>query len=836
MAIAVRLIGGLALLFFLPGYLCTRMLRGRARFPKDLSLLEWLFISSLISVALSSWIALLLAELALFSLAAVLALLLATSLALLLFGRRASWRLPKPAWPGVLLIPILILLALLLYSPPYEYVLGNWDPGTYVNAGAHLAREESITIHDRLLREIPPVDRHLFYHTHLITQRYEGGMAIADSARGIVSPHFYHLYTGWIALFYSIAGVRFSLWVNVFFGILSLAAIYLAARELAGARAALLTSVLLMFSAAEIWNVRFPTSEITAQFFLWSGIFSLLRYQKQGGGAWAALSGVCFAEAFLTRVTAIAVLPFLILILFWRNWERWRREDLFFLVPVAAGLVHLFIQDATVCRSYIERQLEVMRSQGFTVRFLIYSSAAFLTALAVARLFLKGLKSRLRDLFGSRAFRISLSLLLLALVIFAYYVRPAAGESADARNLRELAWFVYPLSFGGIYFPLGLCLALAGAMLFALNGFDERRGGFFLLVIPIAVIFLYRKMIFPSYLWAIRRYIPLVFPALIFFTAHALDSIGRRKKSGMLLAGAIMLLLLISMQIRYAANVMKPDFPGTIDFMDSLAAPLDREGIYICEGSGLAAPLDYVYGLDVLQLSQQTPEKCRGVERVIGGLLAKGRRVYYISRGGWPISRSLNFVPLRQLPLRTDYLEHSVGRFPRNRNPVQVNARLFRVEPIGKSTEAGAEHRLLDIGEDCFGLIYGFHGLRLRWEEGAQHHGRWTAGEAELVIPTFGSRQDLQITLAATAGGRRPSVPVPVTISINGKKIARLEIGRSLGEYRFSIPASALPAGKLRASLRISAPVWNPADVGLEGYPPDLGIYIERIIVETART
>jgi hypothetical protein len=313
--------------------------------------------------------------------------------------------------------------------------------------------------------------------------------------------------------------------------------------------------------------------------------------------------------------------------------------------------------------------------------------------------------------------------------------------------------------------------------------------------------------------------------------AYAIGRLGLGTKRRTLAAAAITLILMISMLLGYTRLVMPTDYAGTIAFLNRLAAPLDRGGLYVCEGSGIASPLDYTYGLDVLQISDQTPDKCRGVERVMGSLLDRGRRLYYISRGGWPMSRALDFVPSFETPLETDHLEYSVGAFPRRRVPVSVTARVFRVERLGASPEADAKSRMLDIGEDCFGLISGFQKPAMLWEK---EHGkysrrwaRWTSREAKLLIPTFGARVDLTLTIRASAGRERPADSVPVQLFVDDKKVAEVNIGRSMEEQRVAIPAAVLPAGAARAILKIVSPTWNPPLAGGGEQLRDLGICID---------
>ena len=828
MAAALIRLAAPPLLFFFPGAFFLRLVCARGRHPLPRGFGEWLFLSALGSILVASWIGLVLAELSIFSLRAVLAAQALVSIGLLLAAPGARWGIPRPRAGELAWVALFACLGIALFTPPYEYVLGNWDPGTYINSGARLARRGSITYRDPVLAALPPVDRSLFYFTHLIDQRYEGGMAIADSEKAIVSPHFYHIYTVWIAIFHSLGGLRFSLWVNAMFGLLALAAFALAVRELAGGRTALLASLLLAGSAAEIWCVRFPTAEITAQLFFWAGLFCLFRALDEDRVAWSLFAGVCFAEALLTIFTAVLVLPALIISLFL---FQSRRAALVFLIPLAAGIAHLVIQDATVCRPYFERQVEVLRSYGLTPLRLAGAGAGFLILSAVLGLNLLRIRDRAARLLHSTGFNNLLGATLVILFLYAEFIRPLLGGGADARNLPELGWFIYPLVTRPRFISVGLLLALYGALLFIFACSGRKRDAFLLITLPVCAFFTYKKMIFPSYLWAIRRYIPIVFPALIFLMACPLALPGLLRKRGQIAAVCAALVLIACMQIDFTRRVLPTDYAGTVDFLDRLASPLDRGGLYVCEGSGIASPLDYNYGLDVLQLSDQTPEKCRGVERVMGNLLDRGRRVYYISRGGWPISPSLNFVPLFETPLETDHLEYSVGAFPRRRVPVSVTARVFRVERLGASPEADTTSRVLDIGEDCFGLISGFQKPTMLREKGngknAKRWARWTSGEAALFIPTFGSRTDLTLTIRASAGRERPADSVPVQLFIADKKVAEATIGRSMEEQRVAIPAAALPAGASRATLKITSPTWNPPVAGGGEQLRNLGICID---------
>lgn len=833
MALALKLLISLPLLFLLPGYLLLRLVSGRGLSPLRPERRCRLFLSSLISILIASWSALILAQLGIFSLSAIITILLLIAAVFLLLSRGAPWRLPGGSWTWAM--PVLAALGILSYAPPYEYVLGIWDPGVYVNAGAHCARTGSILIHDRVLPEVPAPDRELFYDTRFYTQRYEG-MAVVDAERGIVSPHFYHLYTVWVALFHAIAGLRFSLWVNTVFALLSLAAFYCLSREIAGGRTAFIASLLLLCSAPQAWAARFPDAEMLAQFLMLSGLFCLIRYEKDGVGFWAMLAGACFAELLLTVFTAVTIVPLLALVIFWRNWDRWEKADAFLLIPLGLGLLHLVLQDMTVCRSYTKLQLEILSGEGLTPRLLLAGVLASLLLLLIARAWFSRLKGLLSRFVETRTFRIALGAALMALVAFGYFVRPRLSNAPDARNLLELAWFLYPIHVGRVYFPLGLFFILAGALLFIRTRFDAGRGTFFLIACVSVLLLLHRKMVFPSYPWALRRYLPLAYPSLIFFMAYALAWPAERMRRGWVVTSCLAVALIAMTFLRYTRYVRPVDFCGTIRFLEQLASPLDAGGLFVCEGSGIAAPLDCVHGLDVLHLRAQTPHKCRGVERVMQQFIARGRRVYYISRGGWPISRTLSFAPVCSQPLATDHLDYTVGEFRGRRVPLDILARVFRVEPLGDRPESGLEARTVDIGEDCFGLISGFGDLRPIWDvengKRVKRWARWTGGDAELVIPTFGARADLVLTLRASAGRERPVPEVPVGIFVDGRKAADLKVTPTMEEHRCILPVSMLPPGKARATLKLVSPTWRPA---AGGSPADIGICIDWIRVDCVK-
>ena len=60
----------------------------------------------------------------------------------------------------------LVALALWVFPPPSEYIIGGKDPGVYMNAGVQIAQRGSLVIDDRLVASLPADTRGLFFPHH----------------------------------------------------------------------------------------------------------------------------------------------------------------------------------------------------------------------------------------------------------------------------------------------------------------------------------------------------------------------------------------------------------------------------------------------------------------------------------------------------------------------------------------------------------------------------------------------------------------------------------------------------------------------------------------------
>ena len=95
----------------------------------------------------------------------------------------------------------LVLFSTVVYFPPFEHVLGGRDPGIYVNAGFHLAREGKLVYRDPVVASIPEEAWPLFFPDKKLPPwdylRYQGFRLESPETAKVV-PHGLHLYPVWI--------------------------------------------------------------------------------------------------------------------------------------------------------------------------------------------------------------------------------------------------------------------------------------------------------------------------------------------------------------------------------------------------------------------------------------------------------------------------------------------------------------------------------------------------------------------------------------------------------------------------------------------------------------
>jgi len=396
------------LLLFLPGYVTLRALKA-----KGLDLPVTLFLSVFSSILLSSWLGLLLAELALFSLWSLLFLLLVYSVSMaVVFRVRLTWSgIPKLRLNIGYLLLVIIVIAGLFFFRPFESILGTTDAGVYLGMGVNIARTGAIRARDPLLTDLTGgIGNALLYSYRFpsgseLMRFFGDGVRIWDMEQGMLFSQQNHLYQVWIAIFYSIFGMRvgmnpfapldvlgildhFSstpmlLYVTPLFGLLGVIALYFVGKALFDGRVGLLASFLLAINVVQMWFSRWAMSEVLTQFLVFGALYCFVLYtrparrvptslppdrqirrpgldlaiqaergEQSAQRCFGLLAGFGLGLAVLSRADGMfLIVPVALYFIYLRFTRKLRSQHLYFFVPFAALLPHWLIHTLLFSRT-----------------------------------------------------------------------------------------------------------------------------------------------------------------------------------------------------------------------------------------------------------------------------------------------------------------------------------------------------------------------------------------------------------------------------------------------------------------------------------------------------
>jgi len=647
-------------------------LSGR-RAPIRFHLVDVITLIPALSVLVLSFAGIVLAELGVFeySLAVIVVLAVAAGLSLTARSARMTIEWPSGWRVQCAFLAALVIVMGLLYFRPHEYVFGGWDPSVYVNTGASIERTGGILYKDEAFASVPPETQRAFVHRRQgIDQRFPG-MLIADPERGLITPQFHHLYPTWLAVFRRAGGDTAMLYAAPLFGLISVLVLFALCRRFLPTGAAFAAAILFALNVAQVWQARFPTSEMLAQLCILTMLYLLLLYFETGSIVAAVLSALALDMALQTRFDSLLLVPMLAVVVYARNLRAWQRRDWILVVGGAVALAHVVLHSLFI--SFLYRPGLPLLKQHLTV---VVAVVAVLVVVAVV-LFaaFRRWPERLTRFATGPVVRGVVIALILVGAFFAYFVRPMLGAgSADTQNF---------VAFGWLLTPVGLALAVAGACL--LVGRARTSGELALLVVGLVVTVVYVKsaLIEDFFMWRVRRFVPVVIPMLCLFAGYGLSMMTAPLKRWRPVAcGAVALVLVGVPMAQHRAILTTRDYAGAVKFVDEVAEQLDPDGVYICNHYWLAMPLRMQHGFETYAVSDPTPGKWMLARQSAEEQIAHGRRVYFVDEDRPHIFPGVACVPATPFSFVSRRLEHSKGRLPTATEPVRLDAVVYELVPL----------------------------------------------------------------------------------------------------------------------------------------------------------
>jgi hypothetical protein len=713
------------------GYPLYCLLRTVSTRAPQLDWIELSFVSSLLGTLLVGWVALLLAELGLFSLPALaLAALVVVAGGLGGLWARRGTLVPlahKPSVAAWLIVP-LVGMALVAYFHPAEFVMGGADAGVYVNVGANIARTGSLLIQEEGLTDLPasllPGLLRQTAPTAAVQYVCLPGFYVSGDVPGLVIPQFFPLHPVWLAIFNALLGLWGSLYVTPLWAVLGVVAVALAVKRAFGMRIGALAAFLLLVTPTQVYFARYPTAEPLTQYLVWAGLYCFAAFIVDDQPMWGFLAGLALGQVFLTRIDA---LPLLLLPLAWLVYVMARRRpwgaQLWFFLPLAAMLLHAVLHGVLFSWPYVAEVYGFLWQMGLRYLLRIWW---LLVILAVCGTALGWAARRLRIAAAhvKRALRWWAAALVLAMGLFAYFIWPRTGQVTMAQywyegtsipitnhlNLARAAWYLS---------PLGVWLGIAGVALMLVRGDGKRMWPLVVTGLTFSVGYLFNIMNNTFHIYAMRRYVPVVFPFFAAAMAYALISIWdqrhRWRPAGV---AAWVLGLSLGAWLLYNNRVVwnLVELRGLVEQVDALAGELEPGAVLLFDddvavgvGATIGTPLQYLHGFTAFDLQ----EKYLDPEALVEGVELwqdEGRTVYWVKgpRASYDLPDELTLVPVTERLIAVPYLEGRYDAFP-----TQV---LEFTAPL-------ALYEVVLEGEEGSGLLLGHCGSRWCTAEGKQTRG-----------------------------------------------------------------------------------------------------------------
>jgi hypothetical protein len=492
------------------------------------------------------------------------------------------------------LLVVVIAAGLYFFVPGFHYAWVDKDPGVYVAHGFAIADQGDAYIPDPLLeRGIQP--------TLSTGGRFPGFWIEGDHPTSI-TVQFYHLFSSLLATAHDIGGARALFNLNPLLAVGSVCALVVGVRRVAGTPAAAVTGALMVTSMMQVWQAKYPSTEIMAQLLLTGALLAavLALDRRWAGGSF--LAGVLLGVGFLVR------------------------PDGFLYIAIAAAVVALVIAVGTVDRRVwalgggLALTLPYAFYNAYDVRdtysrandvprpaLLLGACAALLVLGYVARRALAALSARHPDAVvwrpreaierWRRPIGVAVCVVTLAVLVvyffredlfglgYRYYaINDAVDRTYDELNLRWFSWF---------FTMRGLVVMWLGICVLALRRW---QAPLFLLVLPgssLMFLYLWDPKVGMRLMWWVRRFVPAVVPAVIVLIALALAYALTRRSVLVKLAGA---LLALSLVVEWAGMSLPlrdhDEMDGSWDLALAIADTAgDEQGLF------LFPPGDGLYGI-----------------------------------------------------------------------------------------------------------------------------------------------------------------------------------------------------------------------------------------------
>jgi hypothetical protein len=398
--------------------------------------------------------------------------------------------------------------------------------------------------------------------------------------------------------------------------------------------------------------------------------------------------------------------------------------------------------------------------------------------------------------------------------------------------------------------PLGIVLGVFGYALWWRRGLNA--GSWLFLAIALVGTVYYVRQTFgtsdQTYIYILRRFLPITYPALCLGMAYALvrpttddrrpttakasllSVVGRR--SSVVFIGAQLAFLLLTNRPIFAHT----EYAGALGQLSTVAGQFEPgRDILLLRGGGpsynqyrdvpdmVATPLHFAYGLDAFTVKSTEPGRyAEQLAAQVRNWQAEGRTVYtLLSASGASFALpGFALVPSGSFSLDLNEFEALTDQKPRNVSRLTLPFAIYRLEAAATPTLAAGSGTITP--NDFVAQVDGFH--RPETDANGVTYA-WTNGEGLLRIFWQNTSRPLIVRLKAAAGERplqlgqgelcvagHPEKQPWAAQEISFTPLGCFALSETMAEYRIEIdPAILPPAPSGSLLLRLESDAWVPA-------------------------
>jgi len=211
---------------------------------------------------------------------------------------------------------VILVIALILRFPVYNYIIGGQDQGVYLNMSKQLEKTGSFFLKDNMVEFLSEKQLEVYHENE---SALLPGISSTES-KDIYTIPFYPVHPVWMSVF-GLLGDEFRPYSLTFFSILSILLLAkISEITFRNRRWFYIVALLLAVNPLHAYFSKFPVSEIVALTFSLGGFYYLVRYFKITHSKIDLLmSLLMFLSFFFTRISAFLYLPFFYLIVLLNN-------------------------------------------------------------------------------------------------------------------------------------------------------------------------------------------------------------------------------------------------------------------------------------------------------------------------------------------------------------------------------------------------------------------------------------------------------------------------------------------------------------------------------------